>query len=293
MKKFGSVLAAVLMLVFGTVTVLAGQDAGWSIFRIINPDAFEEEPPTAEAQAFLDSLDEAALLADAPVQIVSDRWTSSYELGLELEAARKEALGSYAMFYTLGADITDAFVHAVSKPMSAAGEIWFMPFSDNTIQMSYTASFSEDQSEAALASSYNLIASFMSEGSSSFEKPEENHYIGVMEDQWYDDDWNSYPSVLTQDCTFDPDAQVMTYLQTEYVTDLDLEIREFYSVAALGGDTYEITTDTEYLRAVYRDGVLGDFRYFQRNEDSDVYRYEITRTGDDVTVIVDGKPADA
>lgn len=287
MKKLALTLAAVLLLL-GAATALAA-DSDWSIFRVINPGAFEEEAPSAETQALLDSLDEAALSADIPVQIVADKWASSYALGLEVEAARKAALGSYALFYQLGVDMTDALIRAAREPMDAAGEYWFNPLSEHSIEMSFTATFSEDQSESSLASGYSMIASLMSDGSSSFEKPEANHYVGTMEDHWYDDDWEPHPSVLTQDCTFDPDTRVMTYLQIEYVTDLDMEIREFYSVAALGGDMYEITTDTEYFSATYRDGVLGDFYYHSQGKTPDVYLYELRRTNGELTVFIDGE----
>ena len=287
MKKISVVLAFALMLCAVTVSFAADRD--WSIFRLINPDAFGNEETNDEVTAFLDTIDEDALCASASAVIVTDTWASSYELGLEIEETKKAALGSYAMFYKLGDELYSAFYKVAADPMAAAGDLFFSAFSEYSVEMAYTSTFTEDQDEASLASSYRMVGSFFSDGECSFEKPEANHYIGTMDSHWYDDSWNSHPAVMTQDCTYDPDSRVMTYTQIIHVTDLDLDETYHYSVTDLGDDTYEIETDADRITAVYKDGTIGDFTYYKSDDGFATYKYEIRRSGDELKIYVDGK----
>lgn len=221
--------------------------------------------------------------------IVTDTWASSYELGLEIEEAKKAELGSYARFYTIGTGLADAFDKLVDEPLDAAGVWYFSSFSDHSIDMAYTATFSEDVDESQLAQSYKMVASFFSSGDCTFEKPEPNHYIGTMGTGWYDEKWDRHSAQLTQDCTFDPDEQVMTYNHHVYVPDVNREIDDYYKVTYLGDDTYEIDTGKEFINAVYSDGILGDFTYYMWNDKGDAYKYQIERTGDELKIFIDGK----
>lgn len=198
-------------------------------------------------------------------------------------------MGSYARFYTIGTGLADAFDKLVDEPLDAAGVWYFSSFSDHSIDMAYTATFSEDVDESQLAQSYKMVASFFSSGDCTFEKPEPNHYIGTMGTGWYDEKWDRHSAQLTQDCTFDPDEQVMTYNHHVYVPDVNREIDDYYKVTYLGDDTYEIDTGKEFINAVYSDGILGDFTYYMWNDKGDAYKYQIERTGDELKIFIDGK----